>query len=251
FEMRKIAVSISKGGTGKSTTAANLAAGLSLEGFKVLLIDTDTQGQIANMLGRQPDYGLAEVIIGEINLEKAIVKSRENLWLLAGGRALAGVKSFIGRKEFGGERTLLEALSPTDQAYDYVILDTSPGWDTLTINVLFYAQEVLVPVSLEILAIQGLLDFHKSVEAIQKYNTDLKIKYVLPTFLDGRVKKSSEILDQLNDYYKPQLCTPIRYNVRLSEAPGYKQTIYEYAPTSPGAIDYKKLVERIANNGRP
>ena len=80
--------------------------------------------------------------------------------------------------------------------------------------------------------------------SIQRYHAELTFKYIVPTFLDGRVKKSQEILEQLRAYYEPQLCPPIRYSVRLSEAPGYGQTIYEYAPDSPGAMDYQQLTER-------
>lgn len=248
--MRKIAISLTKGGVGKTTTAVNLAAGLALAGSKVLLVDTDTQGQVSFMLGLQPKVGLAELITEELMPEEAIVAARERLWLLAGGRALAGVKRLIAQKDFGGERTLAEALAPLDGRYDYAILDTSPGWDTMTINVLFYAQEVLTPVSLEVLTVKGLVEFRKSLAAIQKYNEELSFKYVLPTFLDGRVRKSAEILGQLQTYYGQQLCPPIRYNVRLSEAAGFGQTIFEYAPNSPGAEDYWKLTERITQNGK-
>ena len=243
--MRKIAVSISKGGTGKTTTAVNLAAGLALNGSRVLVVDADTQGQAGRMLAIEPDSGLAEVISGEAAAETAVVEARPNLWLLAGGRALAGVRQLIARKDFGAEHTLAEALAQLDGRYDFVVLDTSPGWDALTVNVLFYANEVLAPVSLEILTVQGLLDFVGSVESIQKYNPAITLQYVLPTFLDRRVKKSAEILSQLEAHYRDKLCPPIRYNVRLSEAPGHGQTIFEYAPKSAGAQDYQLLTERI------
>jgi len=202
------------------------------------------------MLGLQPKAGLAELITEGLTPEEAIVAARERLWLLAGGRALAGVKRLIAQKDFGGERTLAEALAPLDGGYDYVVLDTSPGWDTMTVNVLFYAQEVLTPVSLEVLTVKGLMEFRKSLAAVQKYNEGLSLKYVLPTFLDGRVRKSAEILGQLRAYYGQQLCPPIRYNVRLSEAAGFGQTIFEYAPGSPGAEDYWKLTGRITQNGK-
>jgi chromosome partitioning protein len=126
-----------------------------------------------------------------------------------------------------------------------VILDSAPGWDALTVNLLFYATEVLAPVSLEVMTLQGLADFIHSLAAIQKYNPDLKLQYVLPTFFDRRVKKSGEILEQLRLHYPAQVCPPVRYNVRLSEAPGYGQTIFEYAPASTGAGDYRLLTERI------
>jgi chromosome partitioning protein len=246
--MRKVAVFLSKGGVGKTTTAVNLAAGLARKGAQVLLVDTDTQGQAGMLLGVKPAAGLAEVIAVGLKPEIATVQARERLWLLAGGRGLAGVKRLIARKDPGGERTLAEALAPLENRYDYVILDTSPGWDTLNINVLFYAQEVLTPVSLEAMTLQSLQDFQENFAAIQRYHPALALKYILPTFLDGRVRKSKEILEELSGQYVAQLCQPIRYSTRLSEAAGQGHTIYEYAPNSPGAKDYQSLVERVAQS---
>ncbi len=243
--MRKVAVALTKGGVGKTTTAVNLAAGLALAGRRVLLIDVDTQAQAGKMLGCQPPIGLAELAAGNATPDQAITQARDRLWLLGGGKALAGLKMVITRKEFGAERTLSEALALLDNQYDYVILDSAPGWDALSVNVLFYASEVLAPVSLEVLTLQGLSDFAQSLASIQRYHTELQLRYIVPTFYDRRVKKSAEIFTQLQAHYPAQVCAPIRYNVRLSEAPGYGQTIYEYAPGSIGAEDYTALAERI------
>ena len=196
-----------------------------------------------------PAAGLAEVVAGEQRPEQAVVQARPGLWLLSGGRALAGVKRSIARKDFGGEQTLSEALAEAEGAYEIVIVDTAPAWDTLMVNALFYATEVLIPVSLEIMALQGLIEFRQSVAPIQRYHQALTIRYILPTFMDRRVKKSEEILGQLNAHFGDKVCAPIRYNVRLSEAPGYGQTIYEYAPRSPGAQDYEALTERVMRDG--
>jgi chromosome partitioning protein len=243
--MRTIAVALTKGGVGKTTTAVNLAAGLALAGQRVLLIDVDTQGQAGRMLGCAPAIGLTELVAGTATPDQAIIPARDRLWLLGGGKSLAGLKMLITRKEFGAERTLSEALAPLDDQYDTVILDSAPGWDALTVNVLFYAREVLSPVSLEVMALQGLSDFTQSLASIQRYHPELQFRYVVPTFFDRRVKKSEEIFIQLQSYYAAQVCAPIRYNVRLSEAPGYGQTIYEYAAGSIGAADYTALTERI------
>ncbi len=248
--MRKIAVALSKGGVGKTTTAVNLAAGLAHSGRRVLLVDVDTQGQVSKALGIEPERGLADLANGDATAEEVIVPARDHLALIAGGRALAGLKRLITRKDFGGEQVLNETLSALDNAYDYVILDTAPGWDALTVNVLFYAQEVMAPVSLEIMTLQGLREFQKSMLAIQKYHPSLSLNYVVPTFFDRRVRKSAEILDQLHEHYGAQVCAPIRYNVRLSEAPGYGQTIFEYARHSPGADDYRTLAERVMTDDR-
>ncbi|MFC1466473.1 MAG: ParA family protein, partial [Candidatus Brachytrichaceae bacterium NZ_4S206] len=153
--MRKLAVALSKGGVGKSTTAVNLAAALAQRQRSVLLLDMDTQGQTARMLNVTPAHTIADVINGEVSLAAALVEARPGLQLLAGGRGLAGLKRAIDRKEFGGEQTLSEALASLDSACDYVIVDTAPGWDVLTVNALFFVDEVLTPVALEVLALQG------------------------------------------------------------------------------------------------
>jgi chromosome partitioning protein len=221
-----------------------------LAGFKVLLVDTDTQGQASYMLGINPKAGLTELVMGELSAAETIVQAREKLWILSGGKSLAGVKRLIGRKDFGGELTMSESLSKVDKDFDYVIIDTSPGWDPLTVNILFYVTEVLVPVSLEVMSIQGLVEFLKSIASIQKYRPQVSLKYILPTFLDRRAGKSVSILAKLQSLYGNNVCEPIRYNVRLSEAPAYGQTIYEFAPGSNGANDYRALIRKVANNNK-
>ena len=245
---RRIGVSLSKGGVGKTTTAVNLSTGLSVAGFKVLLVDTDTQGQVSFMLGVTPRAGLTELTTKELAAEEVLIQARERLWVLGGGKSLAGLKRLIDRKDFGGELTLSETLAPLESRFDYIIVDTSPGWDPLIVNVLFYVNEVLTPVSLEVMTLQGLVEFLKNLAIIQKYNKDIFLKYVLPTFLDMRVKKSDTIMQKLKELYGQIVCEPIRYNVRLSEAPAYGKSIYEFAPGSSGAKDYRQLVRRIAGD---
>ncbi|MFH1156244.1 MAG: AAA family ATPase [Pseudomonadota bacterium] len=245
---RKISVSLSKGGVGKTTTSVNLSAGLALAGFKVLLVDTDTQGQSAYMLGIKPEAGLTELLTRELGPEEAVIQARKNLWLLGGGKSLAGVKRIIDRKSFGAEYTLTEALKGLENQYDYIIIDTSPGWDQLTVNVLFYATEILVPVALEIMPLHGMSEFMKSLGAIQKYRKEVALKYVLPTFMDTRVKNPQLIFERLKQLYRDYICKPIRYNENFSEAPSFGKTIFEFAPGCSGAVDYRELVRRVAQN---
>ena len=247
---RSIGVSLSKGGVGKTTTSVNLAAGLALSGHKVLLVDTDTQGQDSYMLGVKPKTGLTQLLLEDADPKELILQARENLWMLAGGKSLAGVKRYINQKDFGGEMTLTESLRPLEKDYEYIIVDTSPGWDPLTVNVLFYVKEILVPVSLEVMALHGLTEFLKSVSAIQKYRKEVSVKYILPTFLDKRVNSPSKILYKLRQLYGNLLCKPIHYNAGFTDAPAFGQSIYEFAPGSNGTEDYRELVRKVANNDK-
>lgn len=251
--MRKLAVSLSKGGVGKTTTAVHLAHGLANEGRDVLLIDMDTQGQAGAFLGVkeevEPQHGLSGIIEQGTAAKDATLPARENLWLLAGGRGLAAVRKTIDMKDIGGERTMIEALDPLEGQFDDVVIDTAPGWDSLTVNALFYATEVLIPVSLESAALESLRAFLDSLKNVQEYHDSLDVKYVVPTFLDGRVKKSEEVLDILKKHFPERLTSPVRYNVRLSEAAGLGKTAFEYAPSSAGATDYEQLTKYITTNG--
>ncbi len=242
---RKICVTLSKGGVGKTTTAVNLSAGLALAGYKVLLLDTDTQGQSSYILGKKPRAGLTELLTKELAPEECIVRARKNLWLLAGGKSLAGVKRIIDRKSFGAEWTLSEVMKDLDHRYDFIIIDTAPGWDQLIVNVLFYATEVLVPVALEVMPLQGLAEFMKSLGSIQKYRKEIVLKYIVPTFMDTRVKGPETIYSQLNKLYPEYMCTPIRYSPNLSEAPSYGKSIFEFAPGCTASDDYRELVRKV------
>lgn len=245
---RKICVTLSKGGVGKTTTSVNLSAGLALAGYKVLLVDTDTQGQSSYILGKKTRAGLTELLTKELTPEECIVRARKNLWLLSGGKALAGVKRIIDRKSFGAEWTFAEAMKEVDQRYDFVIIDTAPGWDQLIVNVLFYATEVLVPVALEVMPLQGLAEFMKSLGSIQKYRKEIALRYIVPTFMDTRVKGPEAIYEQLKKLYAEYMCTPIRYDQSLSEAPSYGKSIFEFAPGSSGSADYRELVRQVTSN---
>jgi chromosome partitioning protein len=245
---RKICVTLSKGGVGKTTTSVNLSAGLANAGYKVLLVDTDTQGQSAYMLGKKPKAGLTELLTGELSQEEAIISARDNLWVLSGGRSLAGVKRIIDKKAYGAEFTLSEAMEGLEENFDFIIIDTSPGWDQLTVNVLFYATEILLPVALEVMPLHGLSEFIKSLHSIQKYREEIELKYVVPTFMDNRVDHPKHIYAQLRDLYSDQICEPIRYDEKFAEAPSYGKTIFEFAPTCDGAEDYRKLVRTICGD---
>ncbi len=243
--MRKIAFTNAKGGVAKTTTCVNIDAGLALTGYRTLIVDCDTQGHVAKSLGIQAGEGLAELMQGDASLEDVQIEARENLFVIAGGGALSGVKRLISRRDMRSELALSEALEDL-RGYDFVLLDTAPSWDVLNVNVLFYVEEILIPVSMEVLALQGIGDFLGRVNQVQHYREDLFIRSIIPTFYDGRVRKSAEILEQLERYFPGAVWPAVRYNARLSEAPGFGQHIFEYAKKSNGAADYARLAERLA-----
>jgi chromosome partitioning protein len=243
--MRKICISLSKGGVAKSTSTVSIAHGLALRGKRTLLIDTDEQGQDAYLLGLPTGPGLAEVLNEQTSALEACLEARDNLFVLSGGKALSGIKRLIARKDFGAEKTLADALLPLEEQFDFVLIDTSPAWDTLTINALFYCTEVLIPVSLEVLSLNSLAEFTKKLEQVKQFNRFLTKLNIIPTFADGRVKKSKEILAILEKHYEAILYPPVRYCSRISEASGFGQTIFEYAPKSTGSLDYQAIVNEV------
>jgi chromosome partitioning protein len=249
--MRRIVVSLLKGGVAKSETSVSLAHGLARAGHRVLLVDTDVQAQCSDMLGLHPAKGLAELIAGLGEPLELLAEARENLWLLAGGNGLAGVKMEIARREMAPEAVLAEALEHYEGGFDYLIMDTAPGWDTLLVNALYCAREVLSPVSMEPMALSGLARFQERLAVIQKYNTQLQLRWIVPTFVDHRVKKSFEILAQLHERYGELVTPEVRYSVRLSEAPAFGKTIFEHDPKGMGAQGYQAVVERILADAPP
>lgn len=243
--MRKLAITNAKGGVAKTTTCVNVGAGLALAGYRTLLIDCDTQGQVSKSLGIKAGEGLAELVGGDAGLDDVQIEARENLFVIAGGGMLSNAKRLISRRDMRSELVLSEVLEGL-RGYDFVLMDTAPSWDVLNVNCLFYVEELLIPVSMEVLAMQGVGDLLGRVHQVQRYREDLLIQGIIPTFYDGRVSKSAEILEQLERHFPGAVWPLVRYNVKLSEAPGFGQHIFEYAKRSNGAADYARLAQRLA-----
>lgn len=247
--MIKIAVTMLKGGVAKTTTAVTLSHYLSRQDLRVLLVDSDTQPHCSRSLGIDDQDSLARLLLGDSEPTEAIVEARPGLWLLSGGPELARVKRHIAREDLRPEEFLSKGMKAYEGYFDFVIIDTGPGWDSLSVNVLIYADKVLCPVSLEVLSVDGLTGFTHNLEQIKEVKKDLQLDYILPTFMDGRVKKSAEILASLEQHFPGRLCKPIRYSARISESPSFGRTIWEMDSRNRAARDYADLGERIRSDG--
>ena len=254
--MRKIAVAMAKGGVGKTTTAVNLAHSLALQGQRVLLVDCDTQDQVAKFLGASPKYGLYEFVSGKDDQGRPLAKmetihqARENLWILSGGIKLVELKNWLGEQPREQRHALLrKTLVPKGNSLDFLIFDCAPGWDILSVNILMAVNEVLCPVALQGPALEGLKTFFGYLVSAQKLNSDLGLKYILPTLFDRRTRQSYDLYRKLKRFFTRQICHPIRYNVRLSEAPSAGKTIFEFDHRALGAQDYHKLTRRLIDDG--
>jgi chromosome partitioning protein len=243
--MRTIAVAMTKGGVGKTTTAVNLAHGLALRGRRVLLVDADTQGQCSRALGIRAELTLTEILTGEATVLDAVVRAREKLDLVASDHHLSRAALAIARREQDGHRVLAEALAPVASRYDEVIIDAAPGVDAVAVNVLACADDVLAPVMLSPASLVGVFDFVRHVERVSRHADQLCLRHILPTFHDLRTNLTGDALEQLRENFGDLVRRPIRVNVDLAEAFGWQQTIFEYAPRSRGAEDYEELVAMV------
>lgn len=241
--MRRIAVITSKGGTGKTTTAINLGHGLALCGKRVLIIDCDAQRNVAIAFDVKGERTLCDLLqYGEVD----VIEVRKNLFVVdSGGRDLAEIEMVIAGKS-QRERRLEKALKNI-RGCDIVICDCSPTINLININAIVYADQVIIPVSMDFLAQSGANQTMQIIGEINRYSrTQTEILGILPTFYDGRTRLSKEVLHTLKEHFGEALFeTVIRTNAPLREAPSFNKTIFEYSPMSRGAYDYYRLTEEF------
>lgn len=246
--MRRIAVLNQKGGTGKTTTTVNLAAGLAAAGHRTLLVDVDVQGNVGISLGiPSPPRGLADLLAeGGPPAAECIVPARENLDMLAGGPALQGLEVDLARYTRERPEALLRQRLEGIEGYEFVIIDCGPARTLLNQNALYYADQVLIPVGCDFLSLVGV---RQILETLRSVNVNLShpvsVLGVVPTFYDVRNRISHEVVRTLRRYFRDKVMPPVRVNTRLKEAPAHKQTIFEYDARSRGAEDYARLVRCI------
>jgi len=244
---RIIAVFNHKGGTGKTTTAVSIAAGLAMRDKRVLIVDTDAQGNVAVSLGASSERSLYHVLVMGLRVEDAVKTVRPNLDLLPSNETLAAAELYLAGRQ-NRDRVLRERLVAGSEPYDYVVLDCSPSLSLMNQNALVFADSVLVPVACDYLSLVGVRQVIKTVKNVNALlHHPVQIWGVLPTFFDARAKICHEAVATLRDHFDTRCLSPVRAAIKVKEAPAQGQTIFEYAAGASAAEDYAAVVDRIVS----
>lgn len=266
---RAVAFMNQKGGVGKTTTAVNLAAGVALLGKRVLLVDLDPQAHSTLHLGIEVGEGQRtayEVLVErDAALESCMVESRPNLWVLPSHTDLASAELDLANVPAPARFTRLrDAIdrhaARTGVVFDYVFIDCPPSLGVLTLSGLAAAREVMVPMQAHFLALQGLGKLMETVgEVVKAVNPRLRVTGVVICQHDSTTTHSREVVADLDSFFEQsrggdrpwraaRVYRPaVRRNIKMAECPSFGQTIFEYAPTCPGALDYRALAQTIVN----
>jgi chromosome partitioning protein len=248
-----IALANQKGGVAKTTTTLNLAVAFMEQGFNVLVVDLDPQGNLTMSQGMDPDsveVSMFDVLVRGVPIDEVIRHVEVDIAIssidLAGAElALSGM---IGR-----ERALQKALMPVRGRYDYILIDTPPSLGLLTINALTAADSVIVPVQCEYLSLRGLVQLENTLSMIREnLNPVVEIRGILPTMYDGRTLHSRESIEMLKENFGDVVFeTRIKKTVRYAEAPVQGSSVLKYEPNGAAAQAYRELAKEVLNGAQP
>jgi chromosome partitioning protein len=250
---RVFAIANQKGGVGKTTTAINLAASLAANDFRVLVIDSDPQGNATTGLGiaKDPDRpSLYQVLLGDVPARDAVqATDLEGLHLISADKNLVGADlELVGidNREF----RLLERIAEIRDEYRFVLIDCPPALDLLTLNALIAADSVLVPIQCEFFALEGVSELMDTIDRIRdSFQHPLEVEGILLTMYDDRTNLTRQVAADLREFFGDQVFrTIIPRSIRLAEAPSFGKPILGYDPRSRGAESYIKLAKEILDH---
>ena len=238
-----ISIANQKGGVGKTTTSINIAAILAKKGKKVLLIDTDPQGNATSGVGvnKEQEFSVYDVLVGEVEFEKTLQDTNiKNLKVCPSNINLAGAEvelvSMMSR-----EHMLKEGLEEIKDKFDYIIIDCPPSLGLITLNAFTASDSVLIPVQCEYYALEGLGQLLNTINLVRKHlNKNLQVEGAVLTMYDVRTNLSNQVVKEVKRYFENKVYkTVIPRNVKLSEAPSYGMPITLFDPHSKGAKSYE------------
>ncbi len=249
--MKIICIFNQKGGVGKTTTNINLCAYLAMEGYRVLTIDIDPQGNTTSGLGLDKnnlDLSIYDVLTSDTTMRESIVHSDlvQNLFISPSTMELAGAEVEIINRS-NRENIIKDKIKEVEDDYDYVFIDCPPSLGVLTINALTCADSVLIPIQCEFYALEGVSQLINTVQLVKKsLNKKLDIEGVVMTMFDYRTNLSNEVLKEVEKYFKEKVFkTTIPRNIRLAEAPSFGLPIMLYDEKCKGAEAYVKLTKEF------
>ena len=247
-----IAVINQKGGVGKSTTAFTLGIAFADKGFKVLFVDLDSQGNLSYTVKIQnPSLTSLELLLGKSKAADAVHHTKQ-VDIIASSPSLSLADSIL--IETGREYRLKKALTEIHSNYDYIIIDTPPALGILTVNALTACTGAIIPAQADIYSLQGISQLYNTISAVQEYsNANLKVMGISLTRYNSRTIISRDVADMLDktaQHFKTKLYkTKIRECTAIKESQIKQMDIFEYAPSSNAAIDYRNLADEIIRNG--
>ena len=249
--MKEICVFNQKGGVGKTTTNINLCAYLAMEGYKVLTIDIDPQGNTTSGLGldkRNLEVSMYDVLTSDVKLNDVIIKSDlvHNLHIAPSTMELAGAEVEMINTE-NREQVLLNKINEVKDKYDFIFIDCPPSLGVLTINALVASNSVLIPIQCEFYALEGVGQLINTIQLVKKsLNTQLEVEGVLMTMYDFRTNLSNEVYKEVENYFKEKVFkSTIPRNIRLAESPSFGLPIMLYDEKCKGAEAYLKFTKEF------
>ena len=248
--MRKIAFQNLKGGTGKTTSAVTLASLLCSRGYKVLLVDMDAQGNVKEHFGLTHPHTTYDLLLGEAPVDTCLAVARDGLHCIISDATLASCESILMSRP-RREEALKHSLRAIN-GYDFVLVDSPPSLSILNQNALVFADELIIPVSMDYLALLGAAQVVEHLALIERYfDKTIRVLGVLPTFFDRRTRVSSEVYEALQARYGERVWPPIRIDTKISQAPSARKTIDTFRRNSRGAQDYEAVCDLLIGSPHP